>query len=92
MTDTDEIHHRELDPDGEAPATQVASTVASLSERDQEGLQSAWERFDHVVDEIFENPPAPEAQVEVRFTYEGYRITVEQDGHARFVPIDPDAE
>lgn len=87
---SDEMYHRTLDtdPDAEEPATQVAETVASLADRDVEDLDSTWARFDHVVDEIFQDPPAPEAQVEVRFTYEGYRITVEQDGHARFVPID----
>jgi hypothetical protein len=38
-----------------------------------------------MLDVVFENPPAPEAQVEVTFSYEGYRITVEQNGRARFV-------
>lgn len=90
--ETDEIHHRTLDPDGDEPATQIAAHVASLSGRDPAELQSTWERFDHVVDEIFQNPPAAEAQIEVRFTYEGYRITVEQDGHVRFVPVDATAE
>lgn len=42
---------------------------------------------DHA-DEIFSNPPAPEAQIRITFSYEGYRVTVEQDGTAKFVAIE----
>jgi len=34
---------------------------------------------------VFDEPPEPEAQVEMTFGYEGYRITVEQNGDAQFV-------
>lgn len=85
---TDHIVHRELAVDGAEPATQIAEHVAALSERDVESLASTWGTFGHVVDDLFEEPPAPSAQVQVTFTYEGYRITVDQDGHATFVAVD----
>jgi hypothetical protein len=62
--------------------------VSEFDDEEPEELQSTWERFDHVVDDIFQNPPSPEAHIEVSFTYEGYRITVRQDGNATFVPVD----
>jgi hypothetical protein len=39
-----------------------------------------YEVTDHVIDNIFSTPPAAEAQFEVSFSYEGYRITLEQNG------------
>lgn len=47
-----------------------------------------WETIDHVVDHIFSDPPSPDAQVQVTFTYEGYRITVEQDGTTKLVDVE----
>jgi hypothetical protein len=84
---TDAIVHRDLEVDGPEPATQIAEHVSALSGRDVESLESTWDTFGHVVDDIFEDPPAAHAQVQVTFTYEGYRITIEQDGHAKFVPV-----
>lgn len=40
---------------------------------------------DGILDNLFSKQPAPEAQTEVEFSYEDYRITIEQDGTAKFV-------
>lgn len=88
MTDEEsEIVHRELDTDRENPANEVAEIVANLEDTPIEELESTWECIDHVVDHIFSNPPAQDAQVKVTFTYEGYRITVEQNGRTEFVKV-----
>jgi len=44
-----------------------------------------YDCIDGMLDELFSNPPAPESQMEVEFSYETYRITVEQNGAAKFV-------
>lgn len=85
---SEQVVHRALDVDGAEPAMQIAEHVAALSDRDVESLASTWETFGHVVDDLFEDPPAPSAQVQVTFTYEGYRITVDQEGYATFVAVD----
>ncbi|WP_227134539.1 HalOD1 output domain-containing protein [Halorubellus salinus] len=87
----DRIVHRELDVDGREPATQIAEHVASLSECEVESLESTWDTFGHVIDTIFEDPPSADAHVQVTVTYEGYRITIEQNGHAKFVPVNADS-
>ncbi|NHN41116.1 hypothetical protein G9C85_05630 [Halorubellus sp. JP-L1] len=89
MSDTgsDDVFHRQLQTDVREPAEQVAEHVANIAGEEVTDLESTWECFDHLLDEIFQDPPAPDAQVQVTFTYEGYRITVEQDGHATFVPV-----
>lgn len=67
---------------------QVAEHVADISGEDVMELASTWSKFDHVVDGIFDDPPSPDADVEVSFTYEGYRVIVDQDGNATYVPVD----
>jgi len=89
---TEQILHRRLDLDGPEPAIQIAEHVADIADEDVDSLSSTWETFGDVLADLFADPPARDAQVQVTFTYEGYRITVEQDGHAKFVPItDPSA-
>lgn len=83
----DEIVHRNLDTEMGEPVTQVAEIVADLEDKRHEDLKPAYEQIDSVLEEIFSNPPRPEAQVEIVFTYEGYRITVEQDGSTRLVRV-----
>ena len=64
---------------------QVAKIVAELEGVDEDKLEPSYKKIDHVLDHIFSEPPHPEAQIQVTFSYEGYRITVEQDGSAQFV-------
>ena len=82
-----EIIRRELDSDVENPATQVVDAVVDIEGGDPSELTPIWGCVDGVLDHLFSDPPAPEAQMEVAFTYEGYRITIEQNGRAAFVEI-----
>jgi hypothetical protein len=77
--------HRELDTDAEEPATQVAEIIADIEDTDTTTLPTMYSCVDGVLDHLFSNPPAPEAQMKVEFSYEAYRITVEQGGDATFV-------
>jgi hypothetical protein len=83
----DEIVHRELDTDADNPAGEVATIVAELEGRDMEDLEPAWEVVDDILVHLFSDPPAPDAQAEISFTYEGFRITVEQNGTGTFVDV-----
>lgn len=83
----DEIIHRELETDRQEPVAQVVEIVADLEGEDQEKLTPGYTQVDHILEHVFSNPPIPEAQVEITFSYEGYRITVEQSGSARFVKL-----
>lgn len=87
MTDHSEtgIIRRELDPEGDEPGMEVVWAVADLTEKDIDEVANMYDCLDHVLDHIFSNPPSPEAQVEITFSYEGFRITVDQDGIAKFV-------
>ncbi|MCL9812086.1 HalOD1 output domain-containing protein [Natranaeroarchaeum aerophilus] len=80
-----EIIHREFDTDVENPATQVVEAVAEVEGTEQTELTPIWSCVDSVLVNLFSNPPSPEAQMEIDFSYEGYRITVGQNGSATFV-------
>ncbi len=67
---------------------QIPEVVAELEGISTDELQPLWEVTGDVLDDLFTEPPAPSAQVEVTFSYEGYRITVGQDGSATFVRPD----
>ncbi|MFB6175843.1 MAG: HalOD1 output domain-containing protein, partial [Halobaculum sp.] len=60
-----EIIHRELDTDRENPIVQVTETVAEIEDVEQSELTTVYDHLDHVLDYIFDNPPKPEAQVEI---------------------------
>lgn len=80
-----ETIHREIDTGAEEPGAQIADAVAAIEGKEPTELATTYECVDGVLDNIFSNPPSPAAQMQVTFSYEGYRITVEQDGDATFV-------
>ncbi|MFC7138367.1 HalOD1 output domain-containing protein [Halosimplex aquaticum] len=80
-----DVMRRTLDTDAEEPAAEVAVAVADLEGTDVTALSDMYSCVDNVLDHLFSNPPSPDARMEVTFSYEGYRITVEQDGTARFL-------
>ncbi|ELZ30087.1 hypothetical protein C474_12015 [Halogeometricum pallidum JCM 14848] len=86
-TPDDAIIQRQLQTNAEEPAVEVAKIVAELEGTAADQLGPTYVQIDHMLDHLFSNPPAPEAQVEVTFTYEGYRITVSQSGRAQFVKV-----
>jgi len=83
----DEIVHRELETDRQEPVAQVVQVVAELEGKRQEELTPGYKQVDHILEHVFSNPPIPESQVKITFSYEGYRITVEQSGKAQFVKL-----
>lgn len=76
---------RQLARDGDEPGVQVARAVADIEGKDPVDLTEIYGCIDGVLDHVFSDPPAPEARLETAFTYEGYRIRIEQDGTAEFV-------
>lgn len=80
-----EIIHRELDTAVENPAIQIVEAIADIEGADVTELTEIWGCVDGVLDQLFSDPPAPEAQMKIEFSYEGYRITIEQNGNVAFV-------
>lgn len=89
MTDShdDEIVRRDSDTDREEPAVAIVEVVADLKGTPAEELPPAYDYIGEMLSKLYSNPPKPEAQMTVEFTYSGYRITVEQSGAAEFVRV-----
>ena len=87
MTETPEekIVQREIDTDTDNPAAELAETVAELEDEETTNLPTMYECVDGVLDNIFSTPPASEAQMQIEFSYQIYRVTIEQNGTATFV-------
>ena len=86
------IVHRELfegvDPgDDDMPEIDIAQIVAELEGKEATDLSALYDTIDHLVEHLFSNPPPIEAQAQLEFTYEGYRILLLQDGMATFLKI-----
>lgn len=82
--DGGDVVYRTFDVEEADPNVSVARTVAELEDVDTGELTPLYDCIDHVLEHLFSNPPVPAAETEVTFSYEGYRITVEQDGSAVF--------
>ncbi|WP_123533969.1 HalOD1 output domain-containing protein [Halosimplex salinum] len=80
-----DVVRRDLDTDADEPAAQVAVAVAEMDGKDVTEVGNMYDCVDHVLDNLFSTPPSPDARMEITFSYEGYRITVGQDGTARFL-------
>ncbi|MFC3958988.1 HalOD1 output domain-containing protein [Halovivax cerinus] len=81
---------REFDTTQEDPNVAVVSALAEIEDVPVEELTPLYSCIDHILEHLYSNPPADEADVRITFTYNGYRITVEQDGRARFEPLEDD--
>jgi hypothetical protein len=81
----DEVVHRRLDTDRDDPVVQVAEVVAELDGRPTAELTPGYERLDAVLTDVFVESSGTAARTRVTFTYEGYRVTVGQDGTVQLV-------
>ncbi|WP_168215825.1 HalOD1 output domain-containing protein [Halorussus ruber] len=83
-----ELFEGQLPGDADDPEIDIARIVADLEGEDPTDIGSLYDTIDHVVEHLFSNPPPIEAQAELAFTFEGYRIELSQDGRATFLKID----
>lgn len=95
MTGTDDsgasgpgIVTREFDTTQADPNVEVVSVIAELADEPVEELPPLYSTIHHILEHIYAEPPEPDADVEISFTYYGYRITIEQHGTARFERVD----
>lgn len=83
----EELVHRELRTDQDNPSAEIAEIVAELKGTEMEQLPTAYEVLNDILSHLFQNPPASEAQAQITFSYDEFRITVEQNGEAKFVQV-----
>lgn len=80
--------HFEFDVDQENPEVNVAEVISGLEDKEMTDLATLYDTVDHLIEHMYDSPPSPEAQVRMEFTYEGYRVVLNQDGFATFMKVD----
>lgn len=79
-SETGVFHRNIFEEPGEGPTTELVSIVADLKGVGENDLQPLYSWADHLIEDLYTSPPPAEAQGVVEFSYEGYRITLYQDG------------
>lgn len=82
------VSHRNIRGGESDPQLALVQAIADLNGVEVMEVAPLHDCLDDLVDQLFQSPPSAETNAELTFSYEGYRITVYQDGHTVFQPFD----
>lgn len=82
-----QIYHRNIRLEGSEPRLALVRTIADLKDVNVRELNQLYGCTGDLVTRIFQVPPPPSANTELTFSYEGFRITIYQDGHTVLQPL-----
>src|SRR6056297_2561668 len=85
--ETRRIRHRKVTPEVEEANRSLLRLIANLENCEVTDLPPLYEQIDHMVEQLFNSQPPPDAQAENRFSYHGYRIELDQDGNVSFMKL-----
>lgn len=78
---------RTIDPNSETAEYDLLEIIAEEDGVEMDELPSLYEQVGHFVGQLFDDPPSDEAQMEIQFSYAGYRVKVSQEGHVTLVEV-----
>ncbi|WP_135363627.1 HalOD1 output domain-containing protein [Halosimplex halophilum] len=76
-----------IEPRSETAEHEFLELIAGLEGVDATELPSLYREVDHAVENLFKRPPSSGAQMEIAFSYAGYRVTIDQRGHVRLIRV-----
>lgn len=82
-----EVVEKQFDPGDCNPYVAVPEAISELKGEDPDELAPLYSRVDEVLEDVFSDPPDPNAELRVTFRYEGYRTTVHHDGSTEFEKV-----
>ncbi len=78
-----EVYHEHIfEDDTQEPTMELVTRIADHKDVEQDELDPLYNWADHLIEHLYSSPPPAEAQSVVEFSYEGFRVTLYQDGHA----------
>lgn len=80
-----QIVRRKLAPNPTTAEYDFLEIIAELEGRAIDELPSLYDEIDHFIELLFKNPPSPKSQLELEFSYNGYRVSMDQSGHVKLV-------
>ena len=81
------IHHRTIEPDADRANESLLRIVADLEDRRMADLPPFYDQIDDMVENLFRDPPPADAQVQIEFSYHGYRIYVDDTGQVSVMKL-----
>lgn len=78
------VHSRDIKEGDADPQMHLIRAIADFKGAEETELDALYPTIDHLVEYMYSNPPSPAAQTELTFVYEGFRVTLFQDGTAIF--------
>lgn len=87
VTEDGDIVHTTIEPDSNTSEYAFLQLIADAEGVEIEALPSLYGEVDHFLETLFCDPPSKKAQMELRFSYYGYRVTVDQTGHVTLVRV-----
>lgn len=78
---------REIEPNPETAEYDLLEIIAEEESVEMDKLPSLYDQVGHFVEQLFDEPPSDEAQMEIQFSYAGYRVKVSQEGHVTLVEV-----
>ena len=78
---------RRISPAPEDAEHELVSIIAELEDRQIDELPALYHEVDHMVENLFKTPPSSQAHMSLSFSYAGYRVTLDQDGALKLVPV-----
>ncbi|MFP9191711.1 HalOD1 output domain-containing protein [Natronosalvus vescus] len=79
------IRHRQIQPDPDDPYLAVVHPIAELEGRPVEEMPPLYQYVDHLLENLFDEPPAEKAQVQLSFSYYNYRVQLDQQGNMTII-------
>jgi len=80
-----DITRRQINPDPSTAEYDILEIVAELDGREIEMLPPLYNEAEHMVETLFRSPPSQRAQMELSFSYVGYRINIDRSGDVEVV-------
>jgi hypothetical protein len=82
------IVRAQIEPRSETADNDFLELVARIEGVDTTELPSLYREVNHTIENLFKTPPSSAAQMEVSFSYSGYRVTVDQRGNVKLVRVE----
>jgi hypothetical protein len=75
-----QVIKRQVEPVENEANYRILRTIADVEDKDVTELPPMYNYIDSVLDNLFDDPPDEKAEIEITFSFLGYRITVDQEG------------
>ncbi|WP_336001826.1 HalOD1 output domain-containing protein [Halorientalis halophila] len=83
----DGFYRDHIRPSRETSEFELIEIISELETKESDELPPLYDEVGHLIEMLYNNPPSQQAQVEMSFSYAGYRITIDQRGNLKLIPV-----